>query len=1228
MLAQSPVSSPFKFLDAYTAADQNRFFGRNTEQKRLVELLFRSRLVLVYGPSGTGKTSLVQCGLAKAIPASDYFAVFVRRRSDLRQTVTTTLTGFLEETALTDPVELVAECIRYALRPIYLVFDQLEELFISGSPDEQNWFACFLKAVDQSSLACKIVLVIREDFLAYLYAYEDALPGLLDYRMRVEPMTERNLQEVIIGTFRQIDEVRLVEEPKTVGLILENNRSTGNTFQLPYLQVYLDRLWRLENEKAPEPPVWITPALVDEVGRIDDVLEVFLAEQKKNIRDRLNADEKPAVSLILEAFVTFEGTRREHRLASLEEATHLPVTLLVRLLAELERTRLVRREEDTYELAHDSLAKVIDKGRSAEQRQINDIIRRLKDAHREYAEKNRADDLLLPPRRLSEIQLFEKTIQEELSRSLSKPESEAKWRFIQDSRAFHEREQRRELEEQQRKNARLKRTVAFVSVLLAVALASVWFAVDQWNKTNRTRIVLQADFMDPVQALLTVAVAYEQDPNELNRKALYNRFYNHRLYSSKIELDSTAIREIDFSQDGRHILLVGEDNRVFRWAPTGEGNHGEGLFIPGRYLWVELSDDGRHVMALVEPGKLFYGDLETKTVRQLGTDSTLTTASIAPDGKNILTTNNEGLVILWNTDGSRAEPLYDLSPVELAGFSPDGQMLLTVPTNSDGEDANGVNHNKEIWLWDRSGKKLLDRMAMPDAVLSAEMSADGTILIVSTMNGRVFRWDRKIRKLRPLQLRNKNFLFPEVKVSTDGQRMAAGVRNVVYWWDATGNVLDTLAYERRIRAVELSPDGLTTLVVVDTDVDLWDTQKQFKGKLSHTAAASSAVFSPDGKTILTRTEDGKGFLWNVQDERLVDISHPAPLRDFDVSTDGQFIATLTDANWVYVWDRAGNRVDSLKGTTELNQLLLSGDARSLVFVDTDNAVFSWNRAEKRLTPLAGIPIDYSEDRQIVLTQGKDGKGIFWNSDGQRTDNLPLDMREKQIFMANDGQAVLLQSKEGKLTYWSRTERKTIDLPGQQAASTILADGRSIVGLTAGVNDRLSVWNLKGDNVATYPLKTGRLSGSNPISIFRISPSGDQVLVLQAGENQAFVWSRQTGALRYLNHNKTVTGADFSPDGSLITTLQSEGQSIWWSTGGQQLLEWAGAVNKYRFSPDGSVYYTAQNSRVLAWPGPNSIPSWLDEHIPARKRKQILTDVREEHQLQTSFWGAIWHSFRN
>ena len=58
------MKSPFKFLDAYTLKDKEVFFGREEEVANLYQMVNKNRLILVYGQSGTGKTSLVQCGLA------------------------------------------------------------------------------------------------------------------------------------------------------------------------------------------------------------------------------------------------------------------------------------------------------------------------------------------------------------------------------------------------------------------------------------------------------------------------------------------------------------------------------------------------------------------------------------------------------------------------------------------------------------------------------------------------------------------------------------------------------------------------------------------------------------------------------------------------------------------------------------------------------------------------------------------------------------------------------------------------------------------------------------------------------------------------------------------------------------------------------------------------------------------------------------------------------------
>ena len=79
------MTSPFKFLDAYEQRDKPVFFGRDAEIEQLYRLVFETNLVLVYGQSGTGKTSLIQCGLANRFAETDWFQLFVRRTDNINQ---------------------------------------------------------------------------------------------------------------------------------------------------------------------------------------------------------------------------------------------------------------------------------------------------------------------------------------------------------------------------------------------------------------------------------------------------------------------------------------------------------------------------------------------------------------------------------------------------------------------------------------------------------------------------------------------------------------------------------------------------------------------------------------------------------------------------------------------------------------------------------------------------------------------------------------------------------------------------------------------------------------------------------------------------------------------------------------------------------------------------------------------------------------------------------------
>lgn len=239
------LKSPFKFLDPYTPEDRDIFFGRDEEINTLYDLVFHTKLILVYGPSGSGKTSLVQCGLASCFKRTDWFKLQIRRRNEINQSLWKELRANAA-TPIEDGagiVEAVDSIFLDYFKPIYLIFDQFEELYILGSKIEREQFIKQISALIKAEINCKVIFIIREEYLGQLYDFEKKVPILFDHRLRVEPMTFANVSKVIEGSAEKFN-IKLENPKQTILEIIENISDGRSGVQLSYLQIYLDRLYR------------------------------------------------------------------------------------------------------------------------------------------------------------------------------------------------------------------------------------------------------------------------------------------------------------------------------------------------------------------------------------------------------------------------------------------------------------------------------------------------------------------------------------------------------------------------------------------------------------------------------------------------------------------------------------------------------------------------------------------------------------------------------------------------------------------------------------------------------------------------------------------------------------------------------------------------------------------------------------------------------------------------
>ncbi|MBL4648539.1 MAG: ATP-binding protein [Aureispira sp.] len=392
---------PFKFLDSYTAEDKDIFFGRDEEVQQLYQMIYQSDILLLYGASGTGKTSLIQCGLASQFQKHDWLEIFVRRNKNLNESLNKSLIAvggksnqateesadldWLNDLMVEEEVDVSTKTLSETqlflkniylkhFRPIYLIFDQFEELFILGSKKEQSEFIATIQEILKVDQPVKLIFSIREEYLGSLYEFEKIVPELLRKKLRIDPMNLEKVKGVVLGATQSEKSIVHINEAEGEAIaeqIFEKIRGKEKTLtiQLPYLQVFLDKFYRhisKDKSKTPTTEATYTLAALSEIGDIDDVLRDFLDEQIVEIAIKKDCDRK-TIWKILSPFVTLDGTKEPIGIDTLSQ--HFPditKVLIEDVVIALMDNRILRymEEENLYEIAHDSLALRIAEKRS------------------------------------------------------------------------------------------------------------------------------------------------------------------------------------------------------------------------------------------------------------------------------------------------------------------------------------------------------------------------------------------------------------------------------------------------------------------------------------------------------------------------------------------------------------------------------------------------------------------------------------------------------------------------------------------------------------------------------------------------------------------------------------------------------------------------------------------------------------------------------------------------
>jgi eukaryotic-like serine/threonine-protein kinase len=434
----------------------------------------------------------------------------------------------------------------------------------------------------------------------------------------------------------------------------------------------------------------------------------------------------------------------------------------------------------------------------------------------------------------------------------------------------------------------------------------------------------------------------------------------------------------------------------------------------------------------------------------------------------------------------------------------------------------------------------------------------------------------------------------------------------------------SLKHEGWVCSAQFSPDGKHVVTASnDHTARVWDAQtgQPLTEPLKHGDLVMSAQFSPDGKRVLTASWDNTARVWDAHTGQPLTepLKHEDHVSSAQFSPDGRRIVSASFDNTARAWDAQTGQplTEPLKHAKAVKYAQFSPDGRRVVTASWDNTARVWNAhtGQPMTEPLKHadrvVSAQFSPDGQRVVTASDDFTARVWDAETGQPLTEPLKHLNQVVFaqFSPEGKRVVTASRDKTAQVWDAQTGRRLTGPLQHSRAVGSAqfspDGQRII--TASADYTARVWDAQTGQPLVEPLQ-------HPGAIWsaQFSPDGQRIITASA-DNTARVWDAQTGPPlnEPFKHGAWVHDAQFSPDGRRIVTASYDHTArLWDAQTGQPLtepLKHAGLVNSAQFSPDGRLIVTASYDHTArVWDAQTGQP--VTEPLPHGER----VNRSEEH----------------
>jgi WD40 repeat protein len=1162
---------PYVGLTAYSEEDAEFFFGREGEIDLVIANLKGSRLTLLYGESGVGKSSILRAGVIRRLQA-EIARNRSRRYDEVEEesephklplaaalfrgpwlapplpSLMEVIYAAVKEAVGDDvppwqPRDNVVETLRTwtkLVRTILVVLDQFEEYFLyhaaEAAPDTVA--GALAAIVNEPNLRVNFLLSTREDALAKLDPLKKHIP-IYGNVLRIKYLDERAAKAAIEKPLERYTELAengggaYWAEPELIEEILRNVKTgrmqgaapaarvgkdggaggNGKGIDTPVLQLVLTRMWeeetRLWDEEALEARPLRLETFRDRLHGVESIVRTQLDPTMATLTD----GEKDIAARAFRYLVTPSGSKFAQSARDLSGFTD------------------IAREE--IEVVLEKLAK--------------------DPSEREQAGRGIILRPVPPPPGQEDARY-------EIFHDALGPTVLAWSTRHLEQRAREEGE--RLAEERARARSRVRRRIGLVVLVVLAALAGLAaLSIIKWRQADTSLSDAVAARQEAASrgSAARAAALLSVDPHraiEASLGGLDPGATDEAVRALRVAMSQSRLRFVyrgdadvthaAYSSSG-HWLVTGASDGTAQLLNT---NSGERHDLPGHEgaLWaVGFNPDGSRAVTAGDDGTARVWDVATGDLLATFTKhrDTVVSASFSPSEPLVLTASYDGTVRIWDAQTAEQRAILRGAPTNevltSASFSPNGNWAVTAASGATAASPATV----RLWRrpsngWQHARKPTYVLAGHTGFVFSASFSDDGRLLVTAGEDRTARIWNVASGRLRQVLEGHQRYVANAV-FSPDAKVVATVSEKTLRFWDVKEGFL---FYKARVSA-----DWVSTVAFRPTDGELivtagsegvarvWeaDTGALLMELRGHTDPIVTAAFTKDGDSIVTAGSDGTARIWDVRTGLELRV-HSDWVHSARFAPDGDSVFTVSADHFLIKWD-------SHTGDPDWFAEDWGGESLNDVIVDSSG--------------------------RYVVSVGDDTTGVVW--DAETGDDI-----------------VVLQTGAGETPRGHTAEVAAVDFDPREGPPRIA---------TGGADERALIWTWSGNEARVIRELDGNL-GADEVTAHRggvdavaYSPDGSR-LVTAGIDKTARVWNPDTGELlaSFSKHGGIVGDAVFHPNGRLVATASEDWTvRVWRASDGRQVKQLGGDGGPLRtvaFSRDGHLLAAggaAGFTYVWEWP---------------------------------------------